>query len=410
MDNFQTYLDQYAELAIKVGLNVQEGQHVLIQAPIHSADFVRKVVEKAYLAGAKTVYVDYNDEELTLLKYRLAPQEGLKEFPMWRANGYVEMAKNNTALLQIYAPNPTLLKDIDPEKVAIVNKTAATAMKEFNDYTITGKISWSIISVPSPEWAAQIFPGESKEESVKKLWEAIFTVTRVMEEDPVHKWQSHIENLTRKVDYLNEKKYKKLHYQSEGTNLTIELPNEHQWLCAQFTNKAGTSYVPNMPTEEVFTVPVKYGVNGVVTSKKPLNYNGVLIDNFSLTFQDGKVVDFQAETGYETLKNLLTIDENICYLGEVALVPHNSPISNSNLIFYNTLFDENASCHIALGAGLPMCIKDGSDMTKEELEKIGLNDSINHVDFMIGSQDLAIDGEKEDGSIEPVFRNGNWAF
>lgn len=410
-EKFELLLEKYADIAVNIGINLQQDQTLIIHAPVTAADFVKHVVSKAYDAGARDVSVEYNDENVNLLKFMKAPMEGLKEFPEWRAKGYVEMAKNNAAFLNIYAPNPTLLKDVDPERIAAAAKASGQAMKEFNEYTTSGKISWSIISVPSREWAVQVFPELSAEESVAKLWEEIFQVTRIDVEDPVQNWSDHIANLNKRAGFLNENRYHKLHYYAEnGTNLTIELPKDHVWFCADFTNTKGIPFVPNMPTEEVFTSPLKEGVNGVVKSSKPLNYGGNLIDKFSLTFEKGKVIDFSAEVGEKTLEKLLETDEGATYLGEIALVPYDSPISNSNVLFYNTLFDENASCHLALGACLPMCYKNGTEMTKEELVEKGLNDSITHVDFMIGTSDLNIDGITEDGETVAIFRNGNWAF
>ncbi|MFS1516541.1 aminopeptidase [Bacillus sp. SCS-151] len=408
--NFDMKLEKYAETVVQVGLNVQKGQTVYINTPIEATDFVHKVVKQAYKAGAKDVLVEYIDSQLDLLKYELAPEEGLKSFPQWKVKGLLDMAEDNVAYLNVYAQNPELLKDIDPNRVAVATKAARTAMKEFQGYIGGGRISWAIVSVPTPEWAQMIFPNLNKEEAVEQLWDQIFAVTRINNKEPVEMWKDHISSLNERANYLNKKKYKKLHYSGPGTNLTIELPDAHQWLCAKFTNDKGTNFVPNLPTEEVFTIPVKTGVNGKVSSTKPLHYNGTIINNFSLTFKDGKVVDFAAEEGFEALKGLLETDEGASYLGEVALVPHRSPISNSNLVFYNTLYDENASCHLALGNALPICIKNGKQMSKEELLQIGFNDSITHVDFMIGSDKLHIDGETAEGLVEPIFLDGNWVI
>ncbi|MGF9965934.1 aminopeptidase [Bacillus rhizoplanae] len=410
MTHFKENLKKYAQLVIQMGINIQEGQTLVIHAPITSAHFVRELSKQAYKSGAKNVHVEYSDEDLTLIKYLYSPLEGLKEFPHWKAKGLVELAKNNAAFLYIDASNPTLLQDINAERLAIAMKTNASGMKELNEYRISSQCSWSIISVPTIEWASQIFPELSAEEGVNKLWDLIFKITRVTDDNPIQAWQEHIQLLNSKAHHLNARKYKKLHYKSDITDLTIEFPDNHKWLSAQFQNKLQTPFIPNMPTEEVFTVPLKTGVNGVVGSTKPLNYGSTLIKDFSLTFREGKVVDCSAETGYETLKKLLETDEGALHLGEVALVPHDSPISNTNVVFFNTLFDENASCHLALGNALPMCIQDGINMSKEELQGNGLNDSITHVDFMIGSPDLDIDGETSDGKLEPIFRKGNWAF
>ncbi|ERI11688.1 aminopeptidase [Aneurinibacillus aneurinilyticus] len=408
MPTFEQKLDKYAELAVKVGVNVQPGQTLVLQTPITAADFARKIVKNAYEAGAKNVHIEWNDEVSTRIKYDLAPDEAFTQFPLWRAKGFEEMAEEGACFLSIVSTNPELLKGVDPNRVSAAAKASGKAMETFRRYISSDKVSWSIVAVPSKEWAAKVFPEKTEEEQVPALWEAIFNAVRVNVENPVQAWKEHNASLDQKVEYLNQKKYKYLHYQAPGTDLTIELPSNHLWVGGGSTSERNVPFVANIPTEEVFTVPLKEGVNGVVTSTKPLNYGGNLIENFSLTFEKGRVVDFQAETGYDTLKQLIETDEGSHYLGEVALVPHNSPISNANIIFYNTLFDENASNHIAIGSSYAFCIEGGKKMSKEELEQNGLNTSITHVDFMIGSADMNIDGETESGTREPIFRNGNW--
>ncbi|MGG1632761.1 aminopeptidase [Rossellomorea sp. NRS-1567] len=405
---FESKLERYADLIVKVGLNLQKDQELLISAPITAYKFVRLVTKKAYEAGVLNVLTDFYDEELKKIRLDNSSEEGLKAFPDWKAKGFIEMAENNVALLNLAAPNPSLLRDADPKRVAILNRASAEAMKDFSAYIGGGKISWLIAAFPTIEWAQTVFPELSQDEAIDKLWENIFYTTRTDQENTVALWESHISNLNKNADRLNQSKYKKLHYKGPGTDLSIEFHPQTKWISAQFTNDQGIPFVPNLPTEEVFTIPVKQGVNGTVSSTKPLNYSGTLIKNFSLTFKDGKVVEFTAEEGYETLKNLLETDEGASYLGEVALVPHNSPISNTNIIFNNTLFDENASCHIALGRALSVCVEEGKNMTAEQLRKVGFNESMIHVDFMIGSAQLDIDGEKEDGSIEPIFKAGDW--
>jgi aminopeptidase len=407
MENFEIMIEKYAELTVKVGVNIQKGQTLVINAPIIAKDFIRMVTKKAYEVGAKNVYVDWSDEEITLIKFMNAPEEAFKEFPLWKAKGYEDMAKEGAAFLSISASNPDLLKDVNPQHIATANKTAAMAMEEYRKYPQTGKVSWAVVSVPTKEWAAKIFPELSEEESIEKLWKNIFNVTRVTTENPVKAWDEHIDNLKNKMDYLNNKKFKKLYYKAPGTNLTVELPLNHIWIGGGLTNEKGIYFMPNMPTEEVFTMPLKEGVNGVLSSTKPLNYSGTVIDNFKLTFENGKIIDFTAEKGYETLKKLIETDGGSHYLGEVALVPHHSPVSDCNIIFYNTLFDENASCHFAIGAAYPICIQGGTTMNKEELEKHGANTSFTHVDFMVGSTEMNIDGETADGKVEAIFRNGN---
>ena len=406
----QKIKEKYAALALRTGVNLQKGQPLLINAPIEGADFTRIVVRKAYELGAKDVYVNWSDDELTLLKYEHAPDEVLATFPDWRVKLHETFAKDNGALLSIHATDPDLLQNIDPERVSMANKASAEAMVEFQKYVMNDKITWSIISIPTDAWAQKIYPQKSKEEAVKSLWEAIVRIVRVDQDDPIAAWEQHNQTLERAREILNEKNYKTLIFKGPGTHLEVGLPNGHIWHGGSAVSEKGIEFNPNMPTEEVFTAPHKYNVNGTVASTKPLNYGGTLIDNFSLTFKDGRVVAFTAEQGEETLKHLLDTDEGARRLGEVALVPNESPVSQSGLIFYNTLFDENASCHVALGKAYPTNIKDGASMTKDELDQHGINDSLTHVDFMIGSEALDIDGIKEDGTSEPVFRQGIWAI
>lgn len=410
MDNFNETLEKYAELTVKIGVNIQKGQTLVINAPLPAVQFVRAVAKKAYEAGAKNVHVDWSDEELTLIKYTNAPDEAFTEYPMWRAEGYEQMAKEGAAFLSIHASNPDLLKGVNPERIAVANKTASKALAGYRSYTMADKCAWCVVSVPTKEWAKKVFPDLSEEEAVEKLWGNIFKSTRADKEDPVAAWEEHTNNSNSKLEYLNSKKFKKLHYKSPVTDLTVELPEKHIWAGAGSINEKGVYFVPNMPTEEVFTMPKRDGVNGFVKSTKPLNYGGNLIENFTLKFENGKVVDFSAEAGYETLKKLIETDEGSHSLGEVALVPFNSPISNTNIIFYNTLFDENASCHFALGKAYPTNLEGGTQMSTEELLKNGANDSLTHVDFMVGSPDLSIDGETYDGKVMPIFKDGNWAF
>lgn len=409
MSSYEQNLEKYAELAVKKGVNVQKGQTLVIKAPISAIEFVRVVTEKAYQAGAKHIYFDWSDDVLTLTKFKHAPDEAFEEYPEWKAKGYEELAKNGAAFLDIRTPDLDLLNGIDSKKIAAANKAEAQALEPYRDYRMTNRVSWTIISVPTEEWAEKVFPELKGEEAIAKLWDTIFEMTRVDQDDPIKAWDMHREQLNEKAAYLNEKKYKKLHYRAPGTDLTIEFPKNYTWVSAGSENDDGASFIPNIPTEEIFTLPLKTGVNGVVSSTKPLNYSGNVIDNLSLTFKDGKIVDFQAEKGYETLKQIIETDEGSHYLGEVALVPNSSPISQSGLIFFNTLFDENASCHLAIGKAYP-CFEDADKLSKEDIEKRGSNKSLVHVDFMIGSAELDIDGETEDGKTEPVFRNGNWAF
>jgi len=404
-------LNEYAKLCVKVGINIQSGQPLVINSPIEGAYFVRLVAENAYELGASEVHVNWNDEVLTKLKFENAPMEVFENFPKWYADGLEDYAKKGAGFLSISAQDPELLKEIDPKKIAANNKSSSIALKEWRKYTMNDINPWCVISIPTKSWAKRVFPNVSEEEAVEKLWAAIFNATRMDLEDPIKAWEDHMDNLKDKVDFLNNKEFKTLHYtSSNGTDLVVELPEGHIWAGGGAIDSKNTYFAPNMPTEEVFTMPLKTGVNGVVYSTKPLNYAGNTIDEFKLTFKDGKVFDFDAKVGKETLSMLLDIDEGAKYLGEVALVPYDSPISNSNIIFINTLFDENASCHFAFGKAYPTNIVGGEKMTDEELEAHGVNNSLTHVDFMIGSEDMNILGETKEGEKIQVFQNGNWAF
>ncbi|HAE92152.1 MAG TPA: aminopeptidase [Tissierella sp.] len=411
MKNFETMLNEYAKLCVKVGINIQSGQPLVINSPIEGAYFVRLLAKNAYELGASEVHVNWNDEVLTKLKFENAPMEVFENFPKWYAEGLEDYAKKGAGFLSISAQDPELLKEIDPKKIAANNKSSSIALKEWRKYTMNDINPWCVISIPTKSWAKRVFPDVTEEEAVEKLWAAIFNATRMDLEDPIKAWEDHMDNLKDKVDFLNNKEFKTLHYtSSNGTDLVVELPEGHIWAGGGAIDSKNTYFAPNMPTEEVFTMPLKTGVNGVVYSTKPLNYGGKLIDKFKLTFKDGKVVDFEAKVGQETLADLLDIDEGAKHLGEVALVPFNSPISNSNIIFMNTLFDENASCHFAFGKAYPTNIVGGEKMTDEELEAHGVNNSLTHVDFMIGSKDMNILGETKEGEKIQVFENGNWAF
>ncbi|KAA9031198.1 aminopeptidase [Niallia endozanthoxylica] len=410
MSEFQQKLEKYAELAVKVGVNIQKGQTLVINANLDSREFVRLIVKKAYETGAKDVIVNWSDDVISRLKYDMAPNEVFLEYPEFRAKEQTALAESGAAFMSILSSSPALLKGVNPERIANYQKAAGTALKQYRQYVQSDKISWTVIAAPSQGWADMVFPNEPEETRVEKLWDAIFRTVRADTEDPIAAWKHHDETLHTKVDYLNAKKYKKLHYTAPGTDLTIELPEKHIWCGAGSINEKGFEFMANMPTEEVFTVPVKTGVNGTVSSTKPLSYGGNIIDEFTLTFENGKIIDVKAKEGEEILKQLVATDEGSHYLGEVALVPYHSPISESNILFFNTLFDENASNHLAIGSAYAFCLEGGKTMSQEELQENGLNHSITHVDFMIGSEQMNIDGITTDGKTEAVFRNGNWAF
>ncbi|MCY8919979.1 aminopeptidase [Bacillus atrophaeus] len=410
MDSFSKKLSTYALLAVEVGVNVQKGQHVVVNASTEVRDFVRLIVKHAYEKGAKHVTVNWQDDEVSRLKYELAPPEAFDEYPEWEAKGKEALAEKGAAFISVVSSSPDLLKGIESKRIVAFQKAAGKALHTYRQYIQSDKVSWTVIGAASAGWASKVFPGHSEEEAIQLLWEEIFNTTRVNEENPVQAWKEHDQTLHEKVDHLNAKHYSALHYQAEGTDLTIELPKKHVWAGAGSINENGNEFMANMPTEEVFTLPQKDGVNGTVSSTKPLSYGGNIIDNFTLTFKNGRIVDIKAEKGEGILKELVETDEGSHYLGEVALVPYDSPISKSDILFFNTLFDENASNHLAIGSAYAFNIEGGKQMSREELVKEGLNESITHVDFMIGSKDMSIDGITADGKREPVFRNGNWAF
>ena len=410
MEKFENNLEKYAKLLVKTGINIQKGQTLVINAPIHGAYFVRKIAKEAYEAGAKNVHVEYSDQKLSLIKYMNAPAEAFKEYPTWKADGFAQMAGDNYAFLSLSSSDPDLFKDVDPDKIAAANKAHGEAMAVFRKYISNSTVSWCVAAMPSNEWSQKVFPELSQEEAVEKLWDNIFEATRSDQEDPVKAWNEHLEELNVKLEFLNNNPIKSLHYKGEGTDLLVELPKNHVWMGGGEDNAKGVYFIANMPTEEIFTLPLKTGVNGYVSSTKPLSYGGNLIEGFTLTFKDGKVVDFSADQGYETLKKLIATDEGSAYLGEVALVPHDSPVSNTDIIFFNTLFDENASCHFALGSAYPTNIEGGADMDQDELDAHGVNTSITHVDFMVGSEGLDIEATMINGEKKMIFEKGNWAF
>lgn len=403
-------LTKYAELAVKVGVNIQKDQYLYIAASTDAVDFVRLVTKIAYEVGAKQVFVDFTDDLVGRCRYELAPEDSFDFFPPWKVQEREWLAEQGAAFMSIVSQDPDLLKGIDPKRIAAFQKAAGTALNKYRQYVQSDKISWTVIAAPSKGWAAKVFPELPEQEQIPALWDAIFKATRADLEEPVEAWAKHNDALHEKVDYLNKKNYAKLHYTAPGTDLTIELPKGHLWCGAGSINERGDEFMANLPTEEVFTVPHKDGVNGYVSSTKPLSYGGNIIDRFKITFENGRIIKAEAEQGEEVLKNLIATDEGSHYLGEVALVPHDSPISNSALLFFNTLFDENASNHLAIGSAYAFCLEGGKTMSPEELMKNGLNQSITHVDFMIGSNEMNIDGITESGQREPIFRKGNWAF
>lgn len=404
-------LEKYARLIVKTGINLQKNQILVIKSPIECASVTRRVAEIAYQEGAKDVVVFWQDELFSKIRYLHAPEEIFDQFPEWQKEFYLSYVGQGAAFLTISATDPELMKDVNPQRMVRAQKASNVALQEFRDRLMSNQNVWCVISIPTVAWAKKVFPNVSEQEAIEILWEAIFKAVRADQMDPVSAWEDHKANLKRSMEFMNSNRFKSLHYKNSlGTDLVIDFPEDHLWVAGADYTPEGVEFIANMPTEEVFTLPKKTGVNGKVVSSMPLNYNGNLIENFSLTFKEGRIVDFAAEGGYEALKSLIETDEGSHYLGEVALVPHNSPISNSKILFYNTLFDENASCHLAIGKAYPVCLKDGEKLSKEELKRVGVNDSLVHEDFMIGTADLEILGTTIEDNEVPVFTNGNFAF
>lgn len=406
----QKNLEKYARLLVRKGINIQKDQLLVVRAPMETREFVHLIAKESYDAGAKNVHVEYSDDKLNLIRYQKAPLESFGEALQWKADGFEQMAKDNAAFLSITGTDPDLLKGVDPEKIALNTKTQGESMKNFRKIMMNSEASWCVAAVPSPAWAKKVYPDLSEEEAVEKLWDSIFKMTRSDLEDPVAAWNDHIIALKDRVKKLQDYNFKTLHYKSAVTDLMVDLAPNHVWISAEEKNAKGTTFIANMPTEEIFTAARRDGVNGYVSNTMPFNYSGTLIDGFKLTFKDGKIVEMTAKVGEEVFEKLLNTDEGARYLGEVALVPYDSPISNTNTIYFNTLFDENASCHFAFGAAYPTNVKGGDKMTQDELKKAELNVSMVHEDFMVGSADMNIDGITHDGQVIPVFRDGNWAL
>lgn len=409
--DFQQTLQKYAELVVQFGLNLQPGQRLLIRAPIQTAPLVRLIAACAYQRGARLVDVLWEDEAIELIRFQYAPRDSFEEFPAWKTDGSLEYVKGGGALLAFAANDPELFKDQDPDLIAIAQRTAQRHRQPTSDYIVRNAINWTGVAAAVPGWAAKVFPNDPPDAQEAKLWQAIFEFCRLNRADPVAAWQDHVGQLAARSDYLNRKRYTALKYTAPGTDLMIGLPKGHVWMgSGRSISAGGIAFTANLPTEEVFTLPDKDRAEGVVRASKPLSYAGALIENFSLTFAEGRVVNVTAGQSEAILRKLVETDEGAGRLGEVSLVPHSSPISRSGLLFYNTLIDENAASHIALGGAYKYTLQGGGAMSDEVFMAAGGNHSLVHVDFMIGSGDMDVDGLREDGMAEPIMRGGEWAF
>lgn len=412
MDNYNEKLRQYAGLLVKVGMNVQQNQPVFIRSSVEALDLTHLIVEEAYKAGASDVRVKYSDSKLKRLKFEHESVEyfensDLKQYDVDERLDYVERGAANLALI---AEDPDLLNGIDGNKLKAFQAQYSKGFKPYMEASQKNQFPWVVAAFPTKDWARRVYPDMDEEKAYEKFIDEVFDIVRVDGNDPIQNWDKHVKSLSVHAERLQKKNYKALHYISEGTDLTVGLPEGHLWEDAtSYVNGDGQPFIANIPTEEVFTAPDRNNVNGYVTNKLPLSYNGNIIDGFTLTFKDGEIIDVKAEKGEAVLKDLIETDEGSRRLGEVALVPDDSPISNRRTIFYNTLFDENASCHLAIGSAYGFNVKGGTEMSTEEKLAAGLNDSNVHEDFMIGSSDLTIYGILHDGTKELVFENGNWA-
>jgi aminopeptidase len=405
---FEARLDRLGDVAVNVGLGLARSQELFMTAPIDALPLARSITEHAYKAGAKLVTTLFTDEPSTLLRFRYAPDESFDYAPQWLFDGIANAFRSGAARLAIAGADPVLLAREDPEKVSRANVALSKAYRPALELITRHDINWTIVPCATPAWARTVFPNASEEAAVEQLWEAIFAATRVNSPDPVEAWRKHSADLQRRVEFLNQRRFATLHFRAPGTDLRVGLADDHLWQGGGSTANNGIFGFPNMPTEEVFTTPHKDRTAGFVTSTKPLSHQGSLIENIRVRFEGGRITQASATTGETVLQRLIDTDEGARRLGEVALVPHSSPIAASGLLFWNTLFDENAASHIALGQAYSTCIQNGENLSPEELTAKGANESLIHVDWMIGSAKMDLDGISADGKAEPLMRQGEW--
>lgn len=408
--DLQKNFEKYAELILKKGLNIKKGECFTVSVNEDTLPLVRVIAKQAYKMGVKDIIFLFNDDDLTLSKYLYANDAAFDEFPKFKVEYAENYLKAGYHRLALHTANPELLQSVNPKRLDKWESVFAKANKRVQKYTMNNMVKWVVAAAASPAWAKSLFPDLSVEKAVEKLWENIFAATRVNLDDPIAAWSEHDKNLKKYSKFLNKSQFTKLIYKAPGTDLEVCLVENHIWQGGSGTSKAGATFFANIPTEEIFTMPHAYKVNGVVKATKPLIELGNTIENFSFTLKDGKIVDYTAEKGKDVLKTLLSIDEGASRLGEVALVPHDSPISNTNILFKDTLFDENASCHFAFGAAYSDTVENGEKLSASEKKKIGMNESMTHVDFMVGGPELSVIGIDKNGKEVQILKNGNWAF
>lgn len=406
--DFAEKLRQLAEVTVKVGVGLQPGQKLFINANLEAQPLTRLVVEEAYKAGSRLVVTQFYDEQLNLARYRYAPRDSFEEYAGFMVEARLKALDEGYAWLSILADDPEILKGQDPELIRQASQTAARYSKPFSDRISGFATNWCIIGAASPRWAQMVFPDEPPQRQMELLWEAIFKASRVGQADPVAAWQAHLDGLERRVQQLNAKRYAALHFRGPGTDLRVGLAEGHLWAGGAGRALNGARCVPNLPTEEVFTTPHRERVEGWVQSTKPLSLHGNLLEGLRMRFEQGQVVEAHADRGQEILNHLLQTDEGARRLGEVALVPHSSPIAQSGLLFYEALYDENAASHLALGTSYDECLQDGHHLTPEQKRTAGANDSLIHIDWMIGSEHVDVDGITQAGQVQPLMRKGEW--
>ena len=402
-------LDKLAELSIKTGVALAAGQDLLITAPYEAAPLVRRLAYHAYKAGAGVVTPLFSDPAVTLMRYQNARPESFDHATQWLFDGMAAAFDANTARLAVVGEDPMLLSEQNPDSVGRANQALSKASSAVRERITRFDVNWNIIAWPGKEWAKQVFPELSEQDAQIVLADAIFKASRADQEDPIGAWAVHNKNLRMRTDWLNERNFAALRFYGGGTDLTVGLAKDHEWMGGASVARNGISCNPNIPSEEVLTTPHAQKVEGTVRSTKPLSHQGTLIEDISVTFKEGRIIEASASRGQDVFLKLLDTDDGARRLGEVALVPHSSPISQSGLLFYNTLFDENAACHIALGQCYSKCFKNGAALSAEDVTERGGNSSMIHVDWMIGSDEIDIDGIAQDGTVTAVFRNGEWA-
>lgn len=408
--DLQSSFKKYAELILKKGLNIKAGECFTLLVQEETLPLAREIVKQAYQLGVKDIIYLFSDDDMTLSRYLYAKDAAFEEHPKFKVDYAEKYLKAGYHRLALITANPELLKQVNPKRLDKWQVVTSKANKKIRKYTMENIVKWTVVAAASPAWAQSVFPNLDENKAVEKLWENIFAACRLNADDPISAWKEHDKNLKKYSKFLNKAQFKKLIYKAPGTDLEVGLVENHIWQGGSGKSKDGVSFFANIPTEEIFSMPHANKVNGTIKATKPLVALGNTIEDFSFTLKDGKIVDYDAKKGKDILKTLLSTDEGALHFGEVAIVPDDSPISNTGILFKNTLFDENASCHFAFGAAYADTVVDGDKLTSSQKKKIGMNESMTHVDFMVGGPELSIVGVDANGKEVQLLKNGNWAF